>query len=290
MRSQLLQKHLLSGNKCIIEEDIHGEFHFNGNFRNAGDLKAALDALPSSVDKKLLAKEEKIILQTFEKVFNHKAFTGRSGTFFGYEGLGSIYWHMVSKYLLAVEECCLKAIEANEDAKTLGGLLEHFYEINEGIGVHKAPELYGAFPTDPYSHTPMGKGAQQPGMTGQVKEDILSRMGELGIKVKEGKVQFNPGLLRANEFCLESGLFNYVNTDGHFKTVPVLENTLVFTYCQVPVIYHLAEVPFIVVEFKNRESVTFEGLSLDKQCSKDLFSRNGEIEKIKVFITKSQLK
>ena len=62
-------------------------------------------------------------------------------------------------------------------------LLEHYYEINEGIGVHKSPALYGAFPTDPYSHTPAGKGAQQPGMTGQVKEDILSRFGELGVFV-----------------------------------------------------------------------------------------------------------
>ena len=46
--------------------------------------------------------------------------------------------------------------------------------------------LYGAFPTDPYSHTPAGKGAQQPGMTGQVKEDVISRFGELGVEVKNG--------------------------------------------------------------------------------------------------------
>ena len=55
----------------------------------------------------------------------------------------------------------------------------------KGIGAHKSPVNYGAFPSDPYSHTPAGKGAQQPGMTGQVKEDILSRFGELGLRVKE---------------------------------------------------------------------------------------------------------
>ena len=59
---------------------------------------------------------------------------------------------------------------------------DHYFEINAGIGAHKSPELYGAFPTDPYSHTPGGKGAQQPGMTGQVKEDILCRFGELGVQ------------------------------------------------------------------------------------------------------------
>ncbi len=39
--------------------------------------------------------------------------------------------------------------------------------------------MYGAIPTDPYSHTPGFAGAQQPGMTGPVKEDIC-RLGELG--------------------------------------------------------------------------------------------------------------
>ena len=52
----------------------------------------------------------------------------------------------------------------------------------------------------PYSHTPAGKGAQQPGMTGQVKEDVLSRFGELGVVVSEGKLGFNPRLLRKMNF------------------------------------------------------------------------------------------
>jgi hypothetical protein len=32
-------------------------------------------------------------------------------------------------------------------------LAKHYDEIGDGIGVHKTPEVYGAFPTDPYSHT-----------------------------------------------------------------------------------------------------------------------------------------
>ncbi|MEP4883393.1 DUF4835 family protein [Maribacter dokdonensis] len=94
--------------------------------------------------------------------------------------------------------------------ETIGRLMEHFYEINEGIGVHKSPELYGAFTTDPYSHTPAGKGAQQPGMTGQVKEDILSRIGELGIIVSKGILQFKPCLLRAEEFVEMPFNFQYI--------------------------------------------------------------------------------
>ena len=49
------------------------------------------------------------ILDIYEEMFDHQSFTGRSGTFYGYEGLGSIYWHMVSKLLLVVEECFFKA-------------------------------------------------------------------------------------------------------------------------------------------------------------------------------------
>ena len=165
--SKLLQQLVADGNNKLITKDVNGEYHFNGNFKNADDVKTALNGLAETSYKNLVQSETTIVLNVFEEVFNHKEFTGRSGTFYGYEGLGSIYWHMVSKLLLAVQECCLKAIRENESKETIGRLLEHYYEINEGIGVHKSPSLYGAFPTDPYSHTPAGKGAQQPGMTAQ---------------------------------------------------------------------------------------------------------------------------
>ena len=162
LSSKLFQEMLKDKSVEIIERDVNGEYHFNGNFKNANDVADALEKLSNTKYSGLLASETPRVLQAFEDVFNHKAFTGRSGTFYGYEGLGSIYWHMVSKLLLAVQESCLQAISNGEDEVMVGHLLEHFYEINEGIGVHKSPELYGAFTTDPYSHTPGGKGAQQP--------------------------------------------------------------------------------------------------------------------------------
>jgi hypothetical protein len=36
-------------------------------------------------------------------------------------------------------------------------------------------------------------------MTGQVKEDVLTRKGELGIKVKQGELNFQPTLLNKNQ-------------------------------------------------------------------------------------------
>ena len=237
--SALFTKLLKDKNTDIIEKDALGNYHFNGNFNNANSLKQALSQLPEEKYQQLVEKDKALLLGIFEEVFDHKSFTGRSGTFYGYEGLGSIYWHMVSKLLLAVQETCLRAIKDKESDETTGKLLEHYYEIYEGIGVHKSPELYGAFPTDPYSHTPAGKGAQQPGMTGQVKEDILCRFGELGVFVDNGEILFNPVLLQKEEFLKEPEIFNYIDVEGNEKAIELEQNTLGFTYCQIPVIYQL---------------------------------------------------
>ncbi len=51
--------------------------------------------------------------ELYETVFKHREFTGRSGTMFGFEGLGCIYWHMVSKLLLAVQENFFAALEGD---------------------------------------------------------------------------------------------------------------------------------------------------------------------------------
>jgi hypothetical protein len=290
-KSELLQNLVAKNNFQIVNKDVLGNYHFNGNFHNANDLKKALESLKHHSDfKSLVEKEENYVLEIFEEIFNHKAFTGRSGTFYGYEGLGSIYWHMVSKLQLAVQECCLKAIEENESPEVIGRLLEHYYEINEGIGVHKSPTLYGAFPTDAYSHTPAGKGAQQPGMTGQVKEDILSRFGELGVFIKNGSLQFNPCLLRKEEFLTKSKSFDYVNVHFEHKTIALTENSLAFTFCQIPVVYQLSDVSNIEIFDNQGKSKTINQLTLDTKTSQDVFSRNGVIEKLIVNVVATNLK
>jgi len=53
--------------------------------------------------------------------------------------------------------------------------------VRDGLGFNRTPGQYGAFPTEPYSHSPAFAGAQQPGMTGQVKEEIVARWGELAV-------------------------------------------------------------------------------------------------------------
>ncbi|SIT03154.1 hypothetical protein [Chryseobacterium gambrini] len=283
-QSALLQNLVSEKNTQIIEKDVLGNYHFNGNFKNAGDLESALD------DLKVENQEKALILGIFEEVFNHKEFTGRSGTFYGYEGLGSIYWHMVSKLLLAVMEVCQKAINENASPETVGRLLEHFYEINEGIGVHKSPELYGAFPTDAYSHSPFGKGAQQPGMTGQVKEDLLSRFGELGILVKYGQLQFKPDLLRKEEFLTEEKTIEYFDVKSNASSLKLPENSLFFTKCEVPVIYEISETESVEIFNEQCEAKIENSLTVNQEDSANIFKRNGKISLIKVKIRKEQLK
>ncbi|WP_418604194.1 hypothetical protein [Hwangdonia sp.] len=283
-QSQLLKQLVDDGNTQIIEKDILGNFHFNGNFNNANSLKEALHKLSDEKYKPLIEKDTQFLLDTFEAVFNHKAFTGRSGTFFGYEGLGSIYWHMVSKLVLAVQENVQLAINTNESDDIIGRLLDHYYEIQAGIGVHKSPELYGAFPTDPYSHTPATKGAQQPGMTGQVKEDVLSRFGELGVFVEDGKLFFNPRLLRKSEFLNSSKSFEYTSINKEDKTIQLEADSLCFTYCQIPIIYKISENETIKVVYQDNTIQEFQDLSLDEKTSKTIFERTGDINRIEVLL------
>ncbi|MGB1448845.1 MAG: hypothetical protein ACPG8F_03310 [Flavobacteriaceae bacterium] len=279
--SSLLTQLVADGNHQIISKDIKGAVHFNGNFKNADDLNAALDQLENKYTA-LVDNERTNILAIFEKVFNHKAFTGRSGTFYGYEGLGSIYWHMVSKLALAAYEVVDQSINSNAQPQLIEGLKQHYYAIVEGIGAHKSPEDYGAFPSDPYSHTPSGKGAQQPGMTGQVKEDILSRFGELGVRIESGALHFDTALLKEEEYLTETTNFDYYTVSGESKSLQLKQNSLAFTYCQVPIIYTQGEENKILINFTNGEEKTFDGKRLDQETSETLFSRNNTIETIEV--------
>ena len=284
-KSDLLNNLVKDGNKQIIEKDINDKYHFNGLFHNASCLDEELSKLPSKY-KELVVKEKNIVLEIFENVFDHKSFTGRSGTFYGYEGLGSIYWHMVSKLLLASAEVTQQSILNNSDPKLIGKFFDHYFEINEGIGVNKSPELYGAFPTDPYSHTPRGRGVQQPGMTGQVKEDIVSRFYELGFFVNDGKITFDPTILRKSEFIEEEKSFKYVNLNNEISYIELHKHSLAFTVCQVPIIYSLSDKESIRVSYMDNSDKTIEGHELDIEDSVSIFNRTNLIKAVYVSVVK----
>lgn len=285
-KSELLKKLAEENEVSFLTKDATGGFHFSGTFRNADVMADAMDKLDKQKFGALVEKEKQQVLDIYEKMFDHQSFTGRSGTFYGYEGLGSIYWHMVSKLLLAVQECYIVGAAEGASEEILGRLKAHYYEIKAGIGLYKSPELYGAFPTDAYSHTPGGAGAKQPGLTGQVKEDVITRFGELGVQVKAGEISFNPNLLSDNEILRKEETFAFVNLEGRTETISLDENQLAFTICQVPVIYTLGSTNRIVVDFKDGFKLEIEGNTIDAQTSSSLFKREGTVTKITYTTTK----
>ena len=285
-KSALLGKLANQGEDKIIKKDESGNFHFNSAFRNADMLKAALQklALKNNEYAELLKKEERKILDIYEQVFDHQSFTGRSGTFYGYEGLGSIYWHMVSKLQLATQENFFNAVKTGSKPEVIARLKQHYYEIKAGIGLYKKPGFYGAFPTDAYSHTPGNAGVKQPGLTGQVKEDFISRQLELGVVVLDGKIQFRPELINDEEFLQQETIFQYIDLKGNEKAITVEQHQLAFTFCQVPVLISNSGKSNIEIIFSDGKSHLTEGLVLDKKTSAQVFGRSGSVEQIKVNI------
>jgi hypothetical protein len=277
----LVQALVKNEDHSLIIQDENGDFHFNGTFRNAKDVRKALEHLGQQEGyTDLVADDKEKILVLFEGVFKHGLFTGRSGTFFAYEGLGSIYWHMVSKLLLAAQENYLLAIEQNCEPKIIQDLAECYYDIRKGLGFNKPPEVYGAFPTDPYSHTPKGQGAKQPGMTGQVKEEILTRLVELGVFIKNGEIIFNPVLLREEEFLTQPTVFEYFDLGGNAQRMELPAGSLAFTICQTPVIYRNGDKAQIQIHFVDGKTEEIPGSCLDYEISQHIFKRDGAIDKI----------
>ena len=117
----LLTTMLEKQDERVIAQDSAGTYRFNADLTNAKDLNTRLDELVPVYGATLEASRQ-ALLALYEQVFNHKAFTGRSGGMFGFEGLGSIYWHMVSKLLLAVQERFFAARDQSADETTCRAL------------------------------------------------------------------------------------------------------------------------------------------------------------------------
>ena len=280
--SKLLVSLIADGNTSLVEKDSQGGYYFNGAFNNFDSAKTVLESLKDDGYRDLVNQEQTLIEEIFESVFNHRQFTGRSGGMYAYEGLGSIYWHMVSKLLLAALENLRKAIEQDSDAVTVGKLADCYFDIRAGIGFNKTPDNYGAFPTDPYSHTPGFAGAKQPGMTGQVKEEVITRLIELGVSVSKGTIRFKPLILRKSEFLSSSDSLGYFDLAGNQQSVELQAGQLGFTYCQVPVVYSLADKTSIVIEFADGSEKAISGDTIDAETSLSIFDKTGDVVKINV--------
>lgn len=277
----LLSKMIESDDSRIIEASPDGCFRFNFELRNRFELKERLDSLKSESSlKAAIEADEDALMDLYEATFNHKEFTGRSGSMFAYEGLGSIYWHMVSKLMLAVQEIALE----NSQDPVFSQLVQAYYDVQNGLGFRKKAADYGAFTADAYSHTPSFAGAQQPGLTGMVKEGVICRFNELGVQFNQGTIAFKPELLKRSELLAHPVSIDCILSDKTVHTLEVPKNGLLFTITQVPVLYKLSDKnePSMDIFHADGSTETQEGDVLSAALSESLLSRQSKIISITV--------
>ncbi|MCC5834014.1 MAG: hypothetical protein JJU20_04705 [Opitutales bacterium] len=291
LRSNLLKGMIEQGDTRLVVKESDSVWRFHPDLYNEGQLRSRLDSILADKDPQLQG-ERQMILDIYEVVFNHHSFTGRSGSMFAYEGLGSVYWHMVSKLLLAVQENLYAAVQSNAETALREKLDQHYQWVRDGLGYRKSAQEYGAFPTDPYSHTPAHAGAQQPGMTGQVKEEILTRRGELGVWVLDGCLNFAPihSFIRS-ELLSSDQTFSYLNKAGRECSLTAGKGSFAYTVCQTPVVCKLgADAPAIKVHFNDRDPVTISGCKLSRELSRSVFARDQSLGYIEVSMRENILK
>ncbi len=273
-------------NRSVLYRDEGGILRFSPDLHNAKALAERLDRAAVG------AAEKAQVLDLYELTFGHREFTGRSQGMYGFEGLGCIYWHMAAKLLLNLAEA-LELAEGPDARGAPGGehsdraaLLERYLRVRAGFNFKKSPLEYGAFPTDAYSHTPGHSGAQQPGMTGQVKEQLLARFKELGVRIREGRLHFEAPWVPADERPQEAALWT---PPGSSQPLEVPAGGLGFFYAGVFVVLRPGSTsPSIRLSFESGEIRVVPGSQLDAQTTRLWLSRSGAIAAVLVDLSEAK--
>jgi hypothetical protein len=126
-------------------------------------------------------------------------------------------------------------------------------------------------------------------MTGQVKEEILTRLGELGVDVREGRIAFRPALLRRRELLAAPAEWEWFDADGRLQRRALAAGELGFTLCQTPVVYRLAAARSVRVRWRNGDEREVEGDRLDAATSAEILGRGGAVAEVVVSISAADL-
>ena len=273
-KSELFRKLLADNDTSLIVRDIKGCVRFAPGITCGGALDYVLKS--EWKYKRLSMQEYSLITECFESVFGHSAFIGRSQVMYKYEGIGCIYWHQNSKLLVSLSESCIASDEPQETEY----IKKIYHEYRNGMGFNKTPEEWGAFPQDDYSFTAYRGGANQPVMTGQVKEDIILRFYELGVRIRNGSIVFDCTAVREEDFLKASTVFKYIDIYGNEKSITADENSLVFTFCQVPIVYKRSGNMKISAYYQSGQKNVIKSNILPENISQNIFRRNGKTKKI----------
>ena len=110
----------------------------------------------------------------------------------------------------------------------------------------------------------------------------------MGCQIQNGQLVFDVSLLKVSEFLNEENIFTYIDVDQTFQSIPLKKHQLVFTYCQVPIVYTLCEYNWRhIITSKDGTKKEYDGNIVKQNISGDLFSRSGQIKQINVNCPKS---
>jgi hypothetical protein len=293
--SVIEENHLLSelldrGASEIVTRDIGGNIRFTADVPTRERLELGLDRLATDATyRDLVAVHRSDTIRLYREVFDHHSYTGRSGSMYGYEGLGSIYWHMVAKLLVAIQETTFRHARSGAPSAAVERMIGSYWRVRAGMGFNKTPLEHGAIPIDPYSHTPAHAGAQQPGMTGLVKEEILIRPAELGVIARNGMLEFDSTFLSTGEMLPSPEPWTSLDMSLEPNEVLLPEGSVGSTVCQVPVVVSRTEEgPHVDAELADGQVVTSHGASLAPELSAKVFERTGEVTGIRAFISSTR--
>ncbi len=166
----------------------------------------------------------------------------------------------------------MTAKDENAPQEIIQALTDAYFDIRSGLGFNKSPGCLWRIPNaDPYSHSPEGQGAKQPGMTGMVKEEIITRLAELGLIIEQGEISINPLLVRADELLNAPATFQYIDVDGQNQPLDLAPQSLAYTFCQVPIILQASTEARIVVKLNDQNLVVIPGSTIDGRFSQHIF-------------------
>ena len=280
-KSELIKKLIENGNRFLVEKDLSGNIRFNPDICKIDELVGKLSFLEESEEYGDLTKSEhNLVCEAFESVFEHSRFIGRSQAMYKYEGIGCIYWHQNSKLCVSVQETLLNAYKNGESQDVIDKLTGLYKRVVSGMGFKKTPEECGAFPADAYSHTQFSGGAAQPVMTGQVKEDILLRLGELGVIINNGCIEFHSELINSEEYLSDKSEFSFIDLNGEKTEIELDKDSFGFTVCQVPIICTKGMQDSTDVYFTDGSITRFNTNIIPADISCEIFNRTGRVRLI----------
>ena len=122
-------------------------------------------------------------------------------------------------------------------------------------------------------------------MTGQVKEELLTRLGEFGVLIEAGGVRFVPELLPAEEILTEPGRLDYRDAAGQEASIDVPAGGVGFLVCQVPVVYRFGASQAGITVFRGGKAERLPGDTLPAAVAGEIFRRTGTVTAIDVAIS-----